>query len=614
MITIKKPTVKVVDGMSVLECSIFVDDNEKVLFYEVEEKYGKYLCTDRCDAFVLASLYFAMKNNHNIVSKLPITSSLHHNLTTYLIPTLSKHSKALCNIKIDAPLIYEPVETLGYVGTGMSCGIDSFHTINNYYDPKYDDMKITHLCLNNVGSFNTYSKRYNSIGTDVARDGLIERASKVADELGLPLIVSNSNVHKIFVNNYYRVHTFANMFSVLLMQKFFGTYYYSSSGYDLSHYNVVDSKKLDSAEYELLTFYCLQSSTLKIHSEGAAKSRLEKTISIADYEMANKYLHVCIKDSFNCGKCMKCKRTLVSLDAIGKLDNFSEVFDIDYYKKNRDWYYKWLKKEYNSGSEMNSLSYKLLSQKHGKTEYNNIEKFNDNNIIIPDIKYDTFSITDKDGNYVFNKNENFKYKSNLYNRLLLALYLCDVKKDKFLVPEYYRDNFVYRLKKKKFKYLLSLPKRKKMKVSVSDLICMLLYRPFSYKGIYKNLKHLGVLPDEFYHEMKGRYSALDLISLYNKLIAKDLFRNVINSDEYVINDYSVKTINSLNKDGGNFYRNSNYKNIYLPIKRSSFVFVGQIRDYSVLIISNYDGKKEFIYKGIQEANSLIKQLDDKISK
>ena len=39
MITIKKPTVKVVDGMSVLECSIFVDDNEKVLFYEVEEKY-----------------------------------------------------------------------------------------------------------------------------------------------------------------------------------------------------------------------------------------------------------------------------------------------------------------------------------------------------------------------------------------------------------------------------------------------------------------------------------------------------------------------------------------------------------------------------------------------
>lgn len=44
----------------------------------------------------------------------------------------------------------------------------------------------------------------------------------------------------------------------------------------------------------------------------------------------------------NCGKCFKCKRTLVCLDALGKLDEFADVFDIGYYREHRSDYLKWL--------------------------------------------------------------------------------------------------------------------------------------------------------------------------------------------------------------------------------------------------------------------------------
>jgi len=345
MITIGKIQIKEEKNKAVLTCKILIDEKEKELFYEIDKKYKNYLCTERSDAFVVAAFYYAMKYHHDIKCDIPMTSELYHNLTTYLIPTLSKHSSNLSNIKIDVPITNEVLETKNEVGTGISCGIDSFHVLKNYLNPKEKDMKLTCLCLNNVGSFNTYAEKYHGIGSENVRDEVIKKAEKVAKEVNLPLIITNSNVSLIFNNVYYRVHTFANMFSVLLMQKFFGKYYYASSGYDLSHYNVIDNYKLDSAEYDILTFYCLSTKTLKIYPEGNEKTRLEKTIAISDFKLARENLHICIKDSHNCGKCMKCKRTLLALDAIDKLDNFNKVFDIDYYEKHKDEYYHWLSKE-----------------------------------------------------------------------------------------------------------------------------------------------------------------------------------------------------------------------------------------------------------------------------
>ena len=62
---------------------------------------------------------------------------------------------------------------------------------------------------------------------------------------------------------------------------------------------------------------------------------------IAEQEACYKHLLVCFSEDENCGKCAKCKRTLMQIDALGKdiIENFKYSFDINEYKsKNRE---KW---------------------------------------------------------------------------------------------------------------------------------------------------------------------------------------------------------------------------------------------------------------------------------
>ena len=67
-------------------------------------------------------------------------------------------------------------------------------------------------------------------------------------------------------------------------------------------------------------------------------SRLEKTEYISDFAVTHKYLNVCWYHLYNCNKCDKCRRTMLGLYALGKLDRYGEVFDIKYFYQNRDEY------------------------------------------------------------------------------------------------------------------------------------------------------------------------------------------------------------------------------------------------------------------------------------
>ena len=58
---------------------------------------------------------------------------------------------------------------------------------------------------------------------------------------------------------------------------------------------------------------------------------MQKLKIVADYAPSYKYLNVCLKDGNNCGRFEKCARTMTGLDALGKLDYYREVFDVDYY-------------------------------------------------------------------------------------------------------------------------------------------------------------------------------------------------------------------------------------------------------------------------------------------
>ena len=73
-------------------------------------------------------------------------------------------------------------------------------------------------------------------------------------------------------------------------------------------------------------------------------TRNEKVSYIADYAIVQNHLQVCSieqdadveanLEKINCGRCKKCSRTILQLEAIDRLEAFSSVFDISTYKSN----------------------------------------------------------------------------------------------------------------------------------------------------------------------------------------------------------------------------------------------------------------------------------------
>ena len=69
---------------------------------------------------------------------------------------------------------------------------------------------------------------------------------------------------------------------------------------------------------------------LRFVHDAAEATRLDKVLLVADSKIALQHLRVCWKNpggSYNCGKCEKCLRTMISLYAAGKLDQ-CPTFDI----------------------------------------------------------------------------------------------------------------------------------------------------------------------------------------------------------------------------------------------------------------------------------------------
>jgi hypothetical protein len=158
-----------------------------------------------------------------------------------------------------------------------------------------------------------------------------ENARQVAEQAGLPLVYVKSNLDFDYYRGAYG-HTavYRNCAMALSLQGLFSVYYNSSGGWP----GYFDLTLIEGSQhYEALLCQCLSTESMTFILSDYA-TRAEKTITIADDKLAQKYLDVCF--CFNsCGKCSKCIRTLVTLDIIGKVDQFGEVFDVEDFKKHK---------------------------------------------------------------------------------------------------------------------------------------------------------------------------------------------------------------------------------------------------------------------------------------
>ena len=344
-------------------CTKISGNKEYDMWFEVEKEYSKFLCDEREDAFLVAILPYAIKHELDIEVKGKISSKLHYQLDTCLIPLLcNKFGKK--RIQITADLDATTLSDENAVGTGISCGIDSFYTILKNTNLKEKEFNITHLTFFNAGS----NGKFGGEETRNLYNKRKEYVRKYAEENKLEFVCVDTNMNEFLMMSHLATHTFRSLACVLALQKLFSKYYYASAGDDFDDTKISTDS---TAYYDILNVQCLSNENVQFYSDGVGVSRMQKIKDIANYPVTYKWLNVCIDEEKNCGHCPKCIRTQLELESIGKLNNYNEVFDLEYFHKNR-----------------NKFLTEMLMQKRKNCYYKEIyDEYKKSNIKIPTSVY-----------------------------------------------------------------------------------------------------------------------------------------------------------------------------------------------------------------------------------
>lgn len=314
----------------------------KELWFSTPMKYEKYLCKTRMDGFLVGMLFPAMQYGENIHVNGCVSEKLLFNLNNFVVPLILTFSPSCKKITISAE------ETSanrldGYgVGAGFSGGVDSFCTIYDHFELEQSPShKINSFLFLNVGSHGggeqedrlefakkKFQVRYNYL-------------KKFPEEIGLDLIPLDSNLHAFHPWGHQKTCTLTMVSGILLLEAFFKKYYCASLGWSYSEifqYYKTDLDK-DIAMFDPALLPLLSTESLDFIPDGWQYTRVDKTLRIINYAPVRKYLNVCVSghDAMdNCSVCPKCCRTLMTLNSIGRLEQFKQVFDIDIYKKTKE--------------------------------------------------------------------------------------------------------------------------------------------------------------------------------------------------------------------------------------------------------------------------------------
>lgn len=311
---------------------------EKTIWFSVKKENEDFFSTRVYDPFLLVAYYVAMHYGQDLKICGKVSAKLYHNLTNYIQHIFLDFSDELHPIKLHVEG-FDTVEQDGaLVGAGFSCGVDSLSTVyDRFVKETIPEYKINALFLFNCGG-NGYIDKESTQALYQAR---YERNKKAADEMGLPLYQIQSNLHAFTgVLGIYKLTYLSNWSCVISVQKKVRRYYIASClSYEeiISFHNIYHDHDLD----EFCGMYLvplIQTDALELIYDGAQHRRTEKVMNIADWEIAKKHLNVCLKEkdtAENCTTCEKCLRTCFTLDIIGKLDEFADVFDLQMYQKLR---------------------------------------------------------------------------------------------------------------------------------------------------------------------------------------------------------------------------------------------------------------------------------------
>ncbi len=306
---------------------------ESTIWIAVKDEDAHMLTDDVYDAFVLVPLYICMFYKEDLHIHGCVSKKLYKNVMNYLQRILCDFSDDLSRIDVQVDGFKIADGEPNIIGTGISCGVDSLTTIYDHYVNENDpDYKISGLLFYNCGSHGKYGSESKKLFFD--RYNLNKAA---ADELGLPVYLIDSNLHAFFANigHDQNIGHLARWSCILAVQREVKKYYLSST-YSYTQITKFGSK-IDFAEFsESFSVPLVRTERCELIIDGCQYERTRKTEHIADWDIAQKYMNVCVNASakgHNCSICGKCLRTLIALETMNKLNDFEGVFDINTYRR-----------------------------------------------------------------------------------------------------------------------------------------------------------------------------------------------------------------------------------------------------------------------------------------
>ncbi|HLS70253.1 MAG TPA: hypothetical protein VK027_01185 [Chitinophagaceae bacterium] len=322
-----------------LKSDCIIGGEQQTLWYATASEHEKHISITNADAFILFIFIYAVRENLEFKSIVPISKRLKFGLLEVLLPAFQEMGFQAKTEQFS----FEQEDETTYpeakaVGTAMSFGVDSFFT---FIKGLNSIEQLNYLTLFNAGAF-------GQDGGKKAAELFQDMKSKVHDfasENNLGFIWIDTNLNEIFKMPFVQSHTYRNFSCVLMLQKLFKTYYYAST-FSVKDFKLTQS---DSSNYELLNSKAIATNSIEFHVSGLMQNRTNKTKVIAGSEITFDNLNVCLitpdnkniktaNRTQNCSKCFKCIRTMVTLDIIGELNKFSKVFDLAVYNKNKNKY------------------------------------------------------------------------------------------------------------------------------------------------------------------------------------------------------------------------------------------------------------------------------------
>lgn len=304
------------------------------LYVTVNQQHENYLDGNSGDPFLLVGLVPAMALGEDLLIDAPVSEKLLYHLKTQLMPWLIKVNTDLKMIEIKTPQGFNQNNAEGQgVGTGISCGVDSFYTILSHLKKELPQKsQLTHLMLIQRQRDTQFNPQM--IKSIPKKD---EQRIAVGKKLGLETVYVWTNFSKFMDFPFEQICSFHDLGTALALKKLFHTYYYASS-YSLENFHLTFEA---APMYDILNTCAIQTETFQMISHPLLVERAEKTEWIAQYPIAQENLNVCYYEqhempTLNCSSCEKCVRTMVTLEACGSLDKFHHVFSLKHYKENRN--------------------------------------------------------------------------------------------------------------------------------------------------------------------------------------------------------------------------------------------------------------------------------------